>query len=994
MKRVLLRFLSSFAFTFAILYWASDGILAYREKPPIEIFESKEEEDTMMEAKIAKHKIPVSSQHKILGGRYYSYDEKTSLVDFEIRFMEMLPLDSHHVLLKSLECIHYYREKKAEYEHTPQRFVIRSEQGKLELGKDNQKIESLFLEKDVEIQGYESLEAEKDPDVKEESLLLLRTEQLRVFFQDKKLETKERVWLRWKNSQAKEIFFLEGIGLKGDMNLNQILFLSNVKTKIVAEIFEQKNKKKMAIEEIESLSQGRAFLEYSREKKVFRLEQEEKVMIQANQAKLFCDRIAFDLQRKEDSRLQIQRIEAFGNVKFEDKNEGVENSIKSGYFLLESPSPEESHLVFRENPEITILDIQSFSILDEESKEKLKKEARRHRLKTLYIRCKDRIEIHKKNKDKNSIEEYFFYDDVVLKETSEKIPFLELHSRKAELVVLIQESDKNRRVPQFFKAYQDVVILHERGKAKGEFFHWKSLSKDESRLELKGNPFLLIQNIAENKVTTGFSSLASEKEQKNSSAKNTEDIEVVSSDPMHLRMLKENKQRILTYKTQNNILVTRYAGNTKEVLGKFSCQKLLLNVTPNSKTKKMEVSYLKAQEKIWWDSKEAKGSAQELVYKEFQGENVLTLSQDVVTQTQEGKMSAQILHYYTGREILEAIGNPVMLESKEIHATGKELRYFKKQDCLEIQGKPAHIWQPDGKGNRIHAPYVTYWRQTEKVSATKGVELTFATSGKDLAFLQGLDKSNSSESSKEKPAKYILKTTEIHAELDTKGKSLRSFETQGDVLIQKAPEDQKIQPLEARGKQLLYRSQQGVLYGEPAEIHYDGNTITSKEFLFSTLKKEILCQGPTKITIAHTNTQFQGLEKSQSTQPLEIFTKGSVLYNQEKKEIQWQEDVLVKRQEDTLKCQKMTAVLEDNKITTLVAYHNVEISSQGSIAIADQMRWNEKSDQAFLIAHPFVEIRSKDFVMKAPIVWYHIKERRFFTQGKDIQIESIPSSKQ
>ena len=137
---------------------------------------------------------------------------------------------------------------------------------------------------------------------------------------------------------------------------------------------------------------------------------------------------------------------------------------------------------------------------------------------------------------------------------------------------------------------------------------------------------------------------------------------------------------------------------------------------------------------------------------------------------------------------------------------------------------------------------------------------------------------------------------------------------------------------------------------------------------------------------------FQGWESRESNQPLKIFSQGPILYSQEKKEIQWQENVLVKREEDTLKCQKMTVVLEGNKIATLIAYEKVEISSQDSVALADQMRWNEKSELAFLIAHPLVEIRSKDFIMKAPIVLYHIKERRFFTQGKNILIQSIPAS--
>ncbi len=988
MKKMLFYFSVAFGLSFSFLYFFSGGILQKREKPPIEIFESKQDDSPLIEANISEHKIPISSHHKILGGRYYSYDEKTSLVSFEIRFMEMVPVDSSHVLLKDLECIHYYREKKANYENTPSRFVVRSEQGKLKLGKNAEKIEELFLENEVEIEGYENLEPEKDPDVKEESLLFVKTTRLHIFFQTKKLETGERVWLRWKNDKGKEIFFLEGIGLQGDMNLNKLVFLSDVHTRTQAQILAQKDKKNLAIQKIESFSQGKALLEYGKENKIFLLEQEKNVKIQANQASLTCDKAVFELQRGKDTKLQLQKMEAVGNVKFEDKAQDIANTMRSGYFLFKNLPSGESHLFLKENPEISIAAIDSFSILDEESKEKWRKEAKRHRLKTLYISCKDRIEIYKKSSEKGGIEEYFFYEDVILKETSEKIPFLELHCKRAEFLTHIPEEENNRRVPQSFKAYQNTVITHDRGHARGDFFQWQRISKEESRIHLEGNPVLFIENIEsqENRITTGFSGLSPEKEKKQT--KNSEDLEISAKEPMQLRMLKEKGTRSLSYKTQNNVVVTRYTSKTKDVLGKFYSQKLFVRMSPHPKTKKMGISYLKAQENVQWETKEAKGNAQELLYRESQGENLLTLSQNVFTETQDGKISGNILQYYTEREIFEAFGEPVKLESKEISATGKELRYYKKEDCLEIQGTPAHVWQENGKENSLTAPSITYWRGTEKVSAIKGVELVFTTSGKDFAFLQGLDKKANPESSG-KSEKYLLKAQEIHAELNTKEKNIRSFETQGQVFIKKSQNEQNPHSLEAKGNQIRYTNQQGVLHGEPAEIFYDGNSIASKEFVFSTQKKEILCQGPSTITIAQTNTNLKGMEKSD--QPLEIFTQGTVVYSQEKKEIQWNEDVLVKRDSDTMKCKKMSVLLEDNKITSLIAYENVEISSQGSIALADQMRWNEKSEQAFLMAHPFVQIRSKDFLMKSPMVWYHIKERRFFTQGKDVQMETIPS---
>ena len=1023
MKKMIAVFLLCFVPSFSILYWLAGGIWQESKKTPLMVIESPPNTKPKMKFPMRDQELELYDQHKIEDVTYYHRDEKTGNTDYLIRVAKATPLSQREVQLDKPICT-YYRHiaKKNEKEiKAPDNYIVHARQGKGRLEDKRRRFNEITLWGDVIVRGYAASD-----DKMAKPLTTMRTEKIHAHLTDKTVDTDLPVAIVHKDADGKDALFINAVGMLVDNVQEKLIFRRQVKIKAKSSLWVKKGEKsKIAIDTIDSQSRGPAEFRYSKNKSKLYVIQRDQVKLRSGQALLLCDVLEIWLKRDQDSRsFEIKKLKATGNVVYEDGLAAKKNRATAHELLMETPTPMDTRITLTKNPHIVIHRLDQFSIVDAKTKARLRKEQERRQIVSLIGKSRDKIiwqrQVKVVGKTKKSRERFLFFGKAHLRQSTQKIKQLQLDCDRAGFLLVGEEiGDQQTRVPVMLKAYGHVVITHDRGQGRGDFFQWRRIDADRYRMILEGSPRVRINKIASGNAMPGKEIFSLGNEQTERQPKRQavpEDMTIVSKGPMRMTVIRTRQGRILIYYSKDRVVAKRYQTGSDRYLGGLRCQKLFVVALPQAGVKnqqkqqqdqpKTQISYLQAEDDVKFASAEAVGGGDKMTFRNKNGANFLWLNGSAWMRNDQGKLTARRFYYDGANEIFWAGGGGIVkLDGKEMSARSRRLRYFRRKDQMELIGLPATIWQMEnGRYKHIlQARVVNYWRNSGMAKAWGNADLRFTTDdqGKKGGFLQNLGTVNQKKKDKTpttgqgKTKKYRLKSRAIMAKFDSKNKQLQAFQALDNVRLKKIPSKTSPENEEAYGDRLIYRGNKAILYGKPARVHHDNNIVVSDKFTMFTENKRVICQGPARARLKRAQGQAPifalpagEAKPGQKTAPVYVSCQGPIDFS-EQKQIELTKNVVVRMQEATLYCKRLLVLLEKQKVAGMVAHDDVKIVSGENVALADQLRWNEISGLALLIGYPVVELRSKDAGMDAPMVWYNIKQRRFFSRGKGIIIERL-----
>ena len=1023
MKKMIVLFLLCFIPSFGLLYWLAGGIWQESEKTPLTVIESPVGTKTKMRLPLRDQALDLHEQHKIEEVTYYHRDEKTGNTDYLIRVAKVAPLSQQEVQLDNPVCTYYrQRSQKSEVKQiaAPDVYVIHANEGKGRLEKNSRRFREITLWGNVLIRGYAAGDTKMS-----QVLTTMRTQKIHAHLTQKTVTTDLPIAMVHKDADGKEALFVNAVGMFADNARERLIFRRQVKIKAKSSLWVKKGEKSpISVTSIDSRSQGPAEFHYSKKNSSLYVIQRDQVKLRSEQALLLCDVLEMWLKRNPNSRsFELKKLKANGNVVYTDGPDSKKNRATAQQLLLENPAPTRTRITLSQNPHILIHRLDQFSLVDAKSKQRLRKEQQRRQIKMLSARCRDKIvwmrQVRISGNTKKFRERFWFLGQARLSQSTQKIKQLQLDCDRAGFLLLGEESgEKHTRVPMLLRAYGHVVIRHDRGQGRGDFFQWQRIDDDRYRMTLTGNPRVRLARIASGSAMPGreFFSLSSEPSARHPERRSPpEDLTIVSKGPMRLIVIRTRQGRILLYYGKERVIAKRYQSGSDRSLGGLRCQKLLVVALPqpgvakskNQEQLKTQISYLRADDEVKFASAEAIGGGDQMIFRSRNRVNYLWLNGAAWMRNDQGKLMAKRFYYDGSAEIFWAGGGGmVRLDGKEMSARSQRLRYFRRNDRLELRGVPATIWQMDN-GRRIHilqARKVNYWRRSGVANAQDDADLRFtsADQGEKGGFLQNLALVKQKKPDKKattipgKTKKYRIRSRAIMAKFDAKNKQLRAFQALDRVSLKKIPSQTSPEKEEAYGDKLIYRGNQAILYGKPARVYHDQNIVISNKFTVFTDNKRVLCQGPARAKLNRSQSQttifsLTGAatgKPGQKNAPVYVFCRGPITFS-EQKQIKLSRNVVVRMQEATLYCQRLSVLLEKQKVAGMVAHDSVKIISAESVALADQLRWNEISGLAMLIGYPVVELRSQDAGLDAPVVWYNIKQRRFFSRGKGIVVERL-----
>ncbi len=1119
MNRGLLLFLILFISLNSILYWLAGGILGEKEAPPIKEFES--EAQPIIKANIGKQSLQFYAQHNIRGGKYYHYDEKDTKIA-EIEFGAIMPHRLQEARL-NLPIAKYWRVGQSNKQFdVPKYFVITGHSGILKFSDEATKIESIILNNDLDESlqpnilalislGFYSITNPPiiiegfDSESSSTILSQLTTSKLDFSFEKKLLTNDCFNHLYHFNSQGNLLFMIEGIGLQGDCNLEQVELLNQVRIKFASQLWQRsfQSASQLPIEYWTSQSKGTTKVRYDRQNREIYISQCEDVILSSSQSELRCQKLELWLINTPDSlkptqdNWQLKKLVASGNISFYDGKPIVRNFIQAGLCTMQRNEQGEISLVFQNNPKIEINDILGFSLMTEESRKKFAREQKRHGWQKLESRCSDSLECHRIINNKNNFQEKFiFIGQVHLKQISRKIPLLELEAQKVE--VLLESGEKtNSRVARFLNANKQVILKHDRGMASGDCLQWqqfdtsylwktmindlelftylvkrKNQVKDisyqdpwnsnhfyefiknntslqslfwdfafQKKLEncywlgISGNPKVWLNNIEVGNVAWQDELIPSpnQKEVKKQDNIKKENLYIVSKEPLLVISRKTSKGRIDIYSGKKDVEIIRQNQQQQEI-GRMSCQFLQAKVLHEKKTKqksivksnsKPQLQELFAKGNVKFTGPEANGGGEVLRLKITPEKHELfQLIGNAWTKNNQGSLTGQQFNYDKTTRDFIVYGNPVQINSSDFGGEGQILKYHQQEELIEIIGNLAQIWQPEEtypqllkptKKHQLFAQHIKYWRNSNQAEAKGKVNLIISQDQnmKALSIFNTENKDNFDENEKKVNQvikKYQLLADELLAKFDVNKKSIYSVIAHGqNMQLRKiAPENGIMEKMQ--GNYLKYTPEYTEWAGKPAIIFYDKNKIISDKFVFLSNEKKVVGQGPCQAYLVSFKQENNAIQKpdldktptllnatganlfGNQKEPIAIQTKGDMIFWQTQNQIELLQKVSIHSSQADLKCERLRVFLQDQKVTRILADGKVVLSSQDNIAYSEQLRWNQAEDVALLVGLPEVTLKSKDFTLRTPIAWYHISQRRFFTRGKNILLETQPKT--
>lgn len=373
MNRMLSIFIPCFLLSSGILYFIAGSIWLKQEKSPLKIIEKNSEKNPTMEAIFSKRKLKLYSQHRIEEA-YYHHHDKEGRLSFSISSQKAIPLKSNEVLLTNPKCIfYYYGKQKAHQLAIPNKFKLISKNGKISK-------QFLKLTHKVRIEGSQ----------KYLKLMRLEGQKINIDLKKRTIASKDLVILTKKDVKQKNVFFLKGKGIAGNLKMERLNFLKDVSLKVYSNFWENLEvKKHMNLQLLISKCKGMASFQYKKEKDIIIIKQKNSVVLTSSRAKLTCNEITLFFRRRgENKKFVLYRLEAKDNIVFRDGKEG--NTIKAQYLLMKKEESTTS-VLFKDHPQIVIKNMTDFSLLSPRSLKELQKEQNKRKFTYIYGFCKKSI---------------------------------------------------------------------------------------------------------------------------------------------------------------------------------------------------------------------------------------------------------------------------------------------------------------------------------------------------------------------------------------------------------------------------------------------------------------------------------------------------------------------------------------------------------------------------------------------------------------------------
>lgn len=404
----------------------------------------------------------------------------------------------------------------------------------------------------------------------------------------------------------------------------------------------------------------------------------------------------------------------------------------------------------------------------------------------------------------------------------------------------------------------------------------------------------------------------------------------------------------------------------------------------------------------------------------------------VLLSGQEFGATGNVFHYDVARGRLELTGQRAQVWQPEpIHSASNPVLSSRppipsSQNKTNVPQLPKNV----KKRHSIYAQRIIYWREQGKTEAYNQVQLdmTAEKGTSELSLWQNANQNNvipssSTQEIKSYPAssadaarvnqtakgvnkRYRLTSDQLKAELDTVNQTLRFFHAQGRVelyrIFPQEGEQEKMQ-----GDSLVYTPLSAQLLGKPGRVEYGDSMIESPQFDFIRAEQKVSGIGPIHATLvnikkvqdkpgsAPTSTSATSKKYNEilnSKDAMQVYSQGPMEFWQQKNYLELRQNVQVTMSQARLDCQSLRVFFEQQKIKNIIADRQVVLQSQGNTANAEQLRWNDQSDRAFLIGNPNVLLKTKDFTLHTPVAWYDIPHQRFLTRGPNILLETQPQS--
>ena len=1038
MKSLFTIFLPCLCISTGILYFLSGGIWMQKEISPISIVESSsEEEQPVMTIPTKEKDLDIYSEHHITGGNYVILDEVTGEKSIAVFFEKIQPLNNNEALLTNAHCI-YYANKNQKNENLPAKFVLDTAKGRLQFDTKSRKMQFLYADEDVIVHGYD--QSVKDDEIEAKTApynMTMTGKKWKVNLETHEIETDEAVHITQWNNQKKKILTLSGIGMKGNSDTYTVTLYKNNEIHFFP--MEFKNDGKITIEEAISTCDGMMTMLYHKETKEITFKQNKKVQWTTKQAKLTCDTLDMLLIQNEQQ-ISWKNINAQGHVHLYDTLDSKEQNLFCDKLNAIQEKNGNIKVKFLGKCKLDLQGLSAFSVLDEENKARFEREEQRRKIQTLHATCNKQIYLTRTLNKKGEFEQHFYFSGkAVLKQTGVKIPYIQLEADNVHILAeTVQKKAKKTFQAKYLKAKTNVHITHSQGNAHGDYFQWNLYNEDYSRLVLQGNPTCILKNIDGQESDIAFMKMSDlnnlqnkKKTEKSKTTPQKEDIKIDSKGTMILDVRKQNKKRNLEYKTEKDVVILRLKASTQETIGKLYCQKIQSKISSiptktknNIKKNKMDLSFLHAQEQISFDFSTIQGSGENLLF----DRKTLTLEKNAYLKTEQGTLKGEKFFYNIDKEEWEATGNLVTFDNNEYCAESSYVLYDKKQDTITLQGTPAKVSKKKDENElaqTLYAKKITYNKTTGLATATKDVEvITIADSSNfsNMASLMTPEKQSNKVKTlenklSEKSQKYRITANSFTAKINPETQELEKFSTDGIVHANNLGEESNTKPETIDGTKLIFKDGHGILYGNPAKVVYQGNSIESNEIVWLHDKKTLFCQGPITIFVDQQDSNLLGamnnlntpqnlkeqVKKNQDKQnnnknndkeKIKITSSGPLYYYQEKEELELQDKIYLQSSEGTLSCDLIRIIQRNNEVQKIVAHGNVRMDADTNHADADRLTWNAKSDSILLVGSPSVHFSTKDFSMDCPIVSYNIKEKRFITKSKNILIKgSVPQDK-
>lgn len=1038
MKSLFTIFLPCLCILTGILYFFSGGIWMQKEISPISIVESSsEEEQPIMTIPTKEKDLEIYAEHHITGGNYVILDEVTGEKSVVVFFEKIQPLKNNEALLTNAHCI-YYANKNQDNENLPAKFVLDTATGRLQFDAKSKKMQFLYADEDVLVHGYDRSVTDDEINAKTAPYKMTMTgKKWKVNLETHEIETEQAVHITQWNNQKQKILTLSGIGMKGNADSFTATLYKNNEIHFFPMAFQ--NNDKISIEEAISTCDGIMTMLYNKEAKEITFKQNKKVQWTTKQAKLTCDHLDMLLFQNE-KQISWKNIHAQGHVHLYDTLDAKEQNLFCDKLNAIQEQNGNIKVKFLGKCKLDLQGLSAFSVLDEENRIRFEREEQRKKIQTLHATCNKQIYLTRTLNKKGEFEQHFyFYGNAVLKQTGVKIPYIQLEADNIHILAeTVQKKTKKTFQAKYLKAKKNVYITHSQGNARGDYFQWNLYNEDYSRLILQGNPTCILKNIDGQESDIAFMKMSDlnnlqnkKKTEKNKTAPQKEDIKIDSKGTMILDVRKQNKKRNLEYKTEKDVVILRLKAGTQETISKLYCQKIQSKISSiptktknNIKKNKMDLSFLHAQDKISFDFSTIQGSGENLLF----DRKTLTLEKNAYLKTEQGTLKGEKFFYNIDKEEWEATGNLVTFDSNEYCAESNSVLYDKKQDTITLQGIPAKVSKKKDENElaqTLYAKKITYNKTTGLATATDNVEvITIADSSSfnNMASLMTSEKQSNKIKTlenklSEKSKKYRITANSFTAKINPETQELEEFSTDGIVHANNLCEESNTKPETIDGTKLIFKDGHGILYGNPAKVIYQGNSIESNEIVWLHDKKTLFCQGPITIFVDQQDSNLLGAmnnfntpqnikeqvkknqedrvqEHKNNEEKIKITSSGPLYYYQEKGELELQDKIYLQSSDGIISCDLIRIIQKDNEVQKIVAHGNVRMDSDVNHADADRLTWNAKSDSILLVGSPSVHFSTKDFSMDCPIVSYNIKEKRFITKSKNILIQgAIPQNK-